>query len=229
VCERLHNHPDNHPPFVAIAIRRTHTDGPPPGLHTGIIYRAADDAVLLLHLGFHYQVANEPPSSRYIWAVPDIPDVRLRSVAALCRLVASIYPTEGLPYALRYDGTSTFSTENGRWLAGTGGRGFTCSTFVLALFQSCGISLIDWQTWCPRSSDLEWQRFIIQALQSQGADASHVAGVCSEIGCLRFRPDEVTGACLGTDYPVPFVTAISAGIVVLEALDQHYTAIGYCP
>jgi hypothetical protein len=194
-----------------------------------MIYRAPDDTARLLHLRFHFDVANESPSNRYLWVVPDIPAVRLRSVAALCRLVANNYSTVGLPYALRYDGTQTFDTANGQWLAGVNGRGFTCSTFVLALFQSCGITLLDLPTWCDRPSDVEWQNHIVQVLRAHGTDTSHLAGVASEIGCLRFRPDEVAGACLEEDHPVPFSTAISAGIAVQEALEQHWVAIGYSP
>jgi hypothetical protein len=34
---------------------------------------------------------------------------------------------------------------------------------------------------------------------------------------------------LEEDHPVPFSTAISAGIAVQEALEQHWVAIGYSP
>jgi hypothetical protein len=232
MIERLGTHPGFDSPHIAVAIRRVPTNGPPPGLHIGIGYKKADGELSLLHLQFHRRIADEALSDRYALSVPDVPAARLRSVAALCRLVARNYINTGLPYALQYDRSHVFSTDSGKRLSGNGGKGFTCATFVLALFESCGLSLIDLATWGPRSSDRAWQQYIIECLRNDPAyeseeDVRHIDGVAAEVGCLRFRPDEVAGGCLATEYPATSLVAISAGMIVLEHLDRHYEKIGY--
>jgi len=39
-----------------------------------------------------------------------------------------------------------------------------------------------------------WQRWIVEMLRKRGADPQRVEAVQKEIGCVRYRPEEVAGA-----------------------------------
>jgi hypothetical protein len=221
MLKRFHVPPDNDSAYVAVAIRRVGS-----GLHTGIMHRKNGGTFSLLHLRWHLDVAEEPPSTNYGWATPKLHSSRQRSVAALCRHIAKIYPAQGLPYALAYDKELKFNKADGKLLTGKGGRGFTCATFVLAVFESCGVSLLELTTWPPRPSDRTWQEFVIEELRkTPTADASHVEGVTQEIGCLRYQPDEVAGGCLLDAYPCKFEDVLGAASQLMTSLDDYYSKI----
>jgi hypothetical protein len=100
------------------------------------------------------------------------------------------------------------------------GKGFTCASFVLRIFETYGLSLLAEDEW-PVDANSDWQRGIVQNLQqhSQASDG-HVEAVSSDVGCRRFSPEEVVGAAAVTDWPVHYVEAVALASQVMAELQR---------
>jgi hypothetical protein len=72
------------------------------------------------------------------------------------------------------------------------------------LLKVCGIDILDVANWPPRKSDRFFQQQVLEAMQRTGADERQIAIINSELGCPRFRPEEVVGGCMHayTAYPL---------------------------
>ncbi len=204
-------------PYVAVAIGRT-----PHGTHTGVVHKHPGFGVLLLEQAFHFTLRNDRLPEDYGWVTPNIPEERARSVAGLCRLIWRRNAT-GFPYALRQDSSSRFDTVSGALVLGRQGKGLTCATFVLVVFNSFGISLVDFANWPCREADIEWQRSIVEFLRQGCHDSEHIQAVESEIGSSRFRCEEVAGACTVDDLPASFSEAEEGGRQILAELDTYFS------
>lgn len=161
-------------------------------LHSGILLRdeEIEDAVLL-HLCWHCKLTLNAPPSQYLWILPCINTRRSRQLAIYCR---RLWRTNdrNVPYAFSCP-NDIFDKESGKFLLGKTKYGLTCSSFVLAVFLAQGIQLIDGTEWPRRLGDIEWQKQILTMLKEHAAP-EHIASVESEIGAVRYRPEEVAGA-----------------------------------
>ena len=189
--------------------------------HVGILHKEEIlDEVWLAHLAWHNQLRNSQPKDAYLWIDPPIPTRRARQVAARCRQILRAN-TRGIPYAFTPP-NDCFSVETGNFLFGPTRVGLTCASFVLAVFDSAGIRLANYATWPQqRDGDLEWQQFIIEQLEEDGADAEHVAFVRNEIGAVRYRPEDVAGCAASDQLPCPFKIAELFSHEILSQLRTH--------
>jgi hypothetical protein len=199
--------------LLAIAVRAV--DGEQ--RHVGVVHRREGDAPKLLHLAWHHDLRDEVFGNDYFSATPDLPEAIQRFLAGLCRRVAARYRDSGLPYGLRYDGRG-FEVATGEVALDGAGGGLTCATFVLALFASYGVHLLDVKNWSSRSEDREWQEKILRALARTNALRAHIEAVRNDLGCARFRPEEVVAAAAYSSFPVSFADAQLAAAVVLAEL-----------
>jgi hypothetical protein len=205
---------------VAVAICRMRYGN----THTGVVYRDFDGRLLLLHQAWHHETRNEPLGEArtdvggpFSCVSPDIDQDRARNLAALCELVAST--GEPIAYALREDPEALFDEHTGR-LTLPNGKGLSCSTFVMALFRSARLPLLDTTDWpLDRPGDRAFQELVVHILERTGADPDHVAAVRTELGCARIRPEEVAGAALFSVLPVRHASAECAGLVLVERLE----------
>jgi len=189
--------------------------------HLGILHRDIDsNSVLMLHLAWHHQLRNESPKPAYLWVDPAIHPRRLAQVAAICRLIWRMNQKGGLPYGFSPP-NDCFDAKTGRYLLGPTQHGLTCATFVLAVFHRAGLQLVQYETWpIGREGDVEWQRNIVAMLQ-QGASTEHIEAVSSELGAVRYRPEEVAGAVTMSALPVDFETAVDRGQQILDRLQDN--------
>jgi hypothetical protein len=185
---------------VAITLLQGH-DG---HQHVGILHKDQTTSELrMLHLAWHHTLKNSPPKDTYAWISPPIPKPRARQLAAFCRRVYRAN-LSGIPYAFS-PATDCFDAHAGAFLLGPGRYGLTCATFVLAVFQSAGLPLIQYGTWpATRDGDEAWQRWIISQLREGGASPDHIACVESELGSVRYRPADAAGAAATEKLPAPF-------------------------
>ncbi|MFC1482300.1 hypothetical protein ACFL51_00690 [Myxococcota bacterium] len=204
---------------AAIAVVRFAEDW----FHAGVIYRpelesGELDEPHLLHLAFHYNLKCEPNPMDYSWVVPRIPFERAIHIPALCDVVLRRYENGGLSYAVKYSG-EMFDAETGDYLTDEG-RGLTCATFVLALYQSLGLQLIETETWELRDDDIRWHRdIILPELRSRFAEETeHHSAVEAQLPCARFRPQEVAAAGTAESFPVLFVYAQPVGEAIRQLL-----------
>lgn len=172
--------------------------------HVGVLYREADHGIYLLHLGWHYDPMKTGPKPQYLWIVPALDNAQYSVVAARTREIARRYASKGLPYAINYktEFLDDYSLSNE-----APGHGFTCATFVLALFKLCGIELIDRESWKTHADDDQWQQTVIAAMRelvgSGRATNEDIMAQLADKGCFRYRPQEVAASCL-FDFPAAF-------------------------
>ena len=206
---------------LAVGVCRT----PLGNTHVGIVHRDADGRLLFLEQAFHKYTRNDAVArsvaycdGRFVHIVPDIDPDRAELVAGLCRLISATGPA--FAYALRHDPEAKFDPHTGE-LALPNGMGLNCSTFVLVVFKSARIPLIDFTDWPSRAEDAQAHELLIRWLEETQppAEQAHMEAVRREIGCVRARPEEVAGACL-CRLPARFEQAEPAGKVILGTLDD---------
>jgi len=199
-------------PFVAgagaVLCRTEHGN-----LHAGVVYLHGS-AVSVLHLGWEDSLSRAWKWPRF-WAAPDVEPERLSVVAGLCRLIwARFQKTKRFPYGLKFN--ASFDADGRLQLRE--GRGLTCATFVLAVFASAGITVVNERDWPVRKDDDE--AFLRDA--ERFASSELLAALREEIakGCQRFRPEEVLGA-FACVIPAEFVAARTAADRLVGRLDAR--------
>lgn len=189
--------------------------------HIGLLHRESDSKeVNLLHLAWHHDLRNHPPNSAYLWVDPEIHPRRMRQVAAFCRKVWRSNE-KSVPYAFSPP-NDCLSRQTGKFLFGPTRQGLTCASFVLAIFESVGLPLAQYKTWpAVRESDREWQNWIVNQLENSqpAASAEHVEAVRSEVGAIRYRPEDVAGAAIASSLPADFASAEKLAAQIVERLN----------
>lgn len=188
------------------------------GLHTGLLFRAADGETRVLHLAMHLRLESGT-CEKWVCADPGLDAIELDSVAGFCTLLNARRPR--LPYGFRL-GESRLD-ESGRFVAGANETGLTCATFVVAVFEWAKVPLIDVSTWEVRTDDQEAQRELVEVLaRSRDATKEHIAAVKREVGCIRVRAEEVAASSTMSVRPVSFTDAAQIGKEVLA----EFSALG---
>ena len=164
--------------------------------HIGIMHRSHDSSFYFLHLAWHCKLCQDAKQPDYlsVWVAPNVPPKRQRAIAAFCRRVWRKNARHGIPYAFSSP-QGSFDPATGAYLIRPSRYGLTCASFVLALFHAAGLPLADYDSWpSGRPGDAEWQREIIELLEQQQTDRQHIDHLRSEIGAVRFRPEEVAAS-----------------------------------
>jgi hypothetical protein len=189
--------------------------------HVGILHKdESTGEVKVLHLAWHYDLRNSPPSPNYAWVNPAIPRKRLRQVAAQCRKIKR-ENEKGLPYSFGSPG-DCFDKQTGKYLKGPNHRGLTCASFVLAVFHDIGLPLIQYETWPEsRDGDEQWKLHIIEQLKEDGASDEHIRDVESEKEFVRYRPEDVAGAGAAHSVPAPYMEVQRLAQDVLQKLHEN--------
>jgi hypothetical protein len=187
--------------------------------HTGLLHRDEESGrVLMLDLQWHHRLRNETPANRFLWVDPAAHPRRLAQVSDICRLIWRANQKGGIPYGFSPP-TDCFDAQTGGYLFGPTALGLTCATFVLAVFHRAGLPLATYESWpTDRPGDKEWQERILQLLERTGAPAEHVESIRNEVGCVRFRPEEVAGAATVSPLPADYDAASQRGQQILERL-----------
>jgi hypothetical protein len=202
--------------------------------HVGILFRRTVGRrvgeLQLLHLANHHDVRCSAPTNRCAWTRLEIDPIREALVAQLCELLEEEYinnPTatrSKLGYAFHYRG-ETFDPTSGIFVT-KDGYGLTCATFVLAVFASYGVYLLHLSSWESRPEDVEWQRQVIAYMKRESIDPKHIKFIEEEVGCCRFRPEEVAAA--GTvdalNLPLGFHDAAYRGQAIVRELFRRATS-----
>jgi len=184
--------------------------------HAGVLHAHGAPA-RVLHLAWHALIREEglPHWIPFSWVQLRLQDDRAEAIAGLCRRIAR--RADQVPYGLIYEGGRL--REDGT--AELRGReiGLTCATFVLAVFEGAGITLLALDTWTSREEDGAWHQRIVAMLRgTDGVSEAHISGVAAETRCARYRPEEVAAACAIEPRPVSFQDARGAAHEILDTL-----------
>jgi hypothetical protein len=225
--ERFH-HPGHPIPDLAIFIMRTDT-----GTHTGILHR--DHGVLFtLDLCWHRMLRASRCRNVEACVVPDLDPDEVNDATAMCRLIHARHNDPdpqrryNIPYSFLSGHNNRFNNATGELML-TDGLGLTCSTFVLAVFESVYLPLIDFATWEPRAEDDARHAQLLADMETgfpqhgiPPAEPEHIAAVAAELPCIRVRPEEVAAAGMSDARMVAFRQAERGGRWILELLTPDW-------
>jgi hypothetical protein len=196
------------------------------GTHAGLLHRI-DGTLYTLDLMWHEQLRSAPYlSPRCSCVIPDLEVEEANDVAAICRLIHRRHVESGgfrMPYAFRLGKKTVFDEKTGTLILADG-LGLTCSTFVLTVFESARIPLVDLTNWPRRDGDdarhaalLRMMRDGVPEYGIPPASSEHVAKVTEELPCIRVRPEETVAAGL-FNLPACFRYAAIGGEWILSQL-----------
>lgn len=214
-------------PISAIAIKSF--DGH--NTHVGIVYRIDDetDNVRILHLAFHCRLLPEDysiASGDYLILVPNLPSSVLEAVASRCRITAKSNPI--LKYGFLVQKDARIDGEGHYFVNDE--RGENCSSFVLMLFRSIGVTLINEGSWPSRVDDefryrqlwcmlLNYVRERYSNLPDvRKVHEDFVKKIAPDVTAIRIRPEETAGSCLSESFPVEFAECERHGLGILARL-----------
>jgi hypothetical protein len=187
------------------------------GLHAGILFRTSDQQRRILHLAFHYQLECEIEPGGWAFVSAAIDPIELDVLAGHCATLEKVRPE--VPYGFRR-GASRFD-EQGRFVPGPGDTGLTCTTFIQAIFDWARIPLLAEATWELRDEDREAQQILLEWLRrNKDATDEYLAAIEAEVGCMRFRAEEVAAASASSKRPVPLQVASVEGRRVLSSFER---------
>jgi len=187
--------------------------------HVGILYRYDESTdIRLLELAWHYDLRARSADESFLWTEPIVELENAENVGRLCIVLARKYShaKHGIAYALRYTGDYVFDGSGN--VVAADDHGLTCATFVLAVLASRGIILLRLSDWQPRDEDYLWQKNIVDHLRNGQCDTCHITAIEEEVGCTRFRPEEVAAAGVATSLPIDFEYGANVGRMIIDRL-----------
>lgn len=193
--------------------------------HVGILYNYAG-RTYFLHFAGHRQLERNDLSSEsypygtlatveiehYVEHDPYYHD-RLAHIAFL----ETVYEenVDKIPYATKYEG-AYFDSEKCLKLIGSE-AGLTCASFVMAIFHSFHLEILNENSWIPRADDDEWRRFVA----SQISDCEQKRLILNEQYSVRFRPEEVFVAAINSNLFSNYSFCCPNGAVIKQKLSDN--------
>ena len=168
------------------------------GLHCGIacVGRGGLELESVVDLAFHHWLRRTPVIDAGTWAYvqPTVDPLDLAIVAQMSHCVADLAEA-GEPPAYGFEFQETGFDSTGHLRLGPADHGLTCTTFVMSVFAYARVPLVDTTTWQTRDDDVEAQRQLFKMLRNEPrASRQHLQAVQQEIGCMRYRPEEILAA-----------------------------------
>lgn len=212
---------------LAIAIGKPKNSA---SLHCGIIFIEKNKSSFL-HFAIHHRLLLDELTTTYEESFDDMiyinfahllkHDTRFFIRKSLISLAYAIQEKNRhkLPYAFLFK--KSHFDENGNYVLGEGEHGFTCSTFVLAFLERHGISLIRKDTWPNRTEeDAVAHHLLISILTKlkEPGISEHIDIIKKDIGCVRYRPEEVAAASSFTPLPKDYSQIVGRSVEILEEL-----------
>ena len=194
-----------------------HTDQ---GRHIGVLYHLDDGAVRMCHLGWNWDLRLDRPTSNYMWGKSGLDGYTKHFLAAQFDLIGKANPN-AIPYGL--DAYGDCFDSDGNYLPLPIGKGMTCASFIVSVFRTLRIPLINEASWPKgRDSDKAWGLFVIKLLESDpSVPVEHIKALKRDIAEVsRFRPAEVVAALMTDDAPLAFADAERMANAILAEMAQ---------
>ncbi len=227
--------PGDATPTIAIAVCTS--DGR--NMHVGIAYCVEDnnEQMHLIHLAWHckleVEIAFDPISSGYLCLVPRLPQSMMEAVASRCRSTARHKPKLRYGFLAQQD---AYIDKDGHYFV-RDDRGQNCSSFVILLFRSVQVTLVQAETWPNRPDDEDRYRELLFQLreyvrikyvndpEERHIHEEFVRKIAPDVTAIRIRPEETAGSCLSDSLPVAFEKCEAYGkVVLLAAVERHIAA-----
>jgi hypothetical protein len=127
-------------------------------------------------------------------------------IPSLCELI--VEKNNLLNFGITFN-NSTFDNEGNLKLQ-EGDFGLTCSTFILSIFESVNIPLIEFNSWEQRKEDILWHEMVLDffvtknQLNPEKYSKELVEHFKNNAGCFRYRPEDVAVATSNNFFPSNF-------------------------
>lgn len=165
--------------------------------HCGIVFNLHNE-LRILHLATHNKVQCDRDFGTFLcWIKPEMHPALQEAFCAYLEIVGESVDggKNEIPYGFLYDEYAHIEPD-GTLILGGKECGLTCATYVLTLFASKGFRLVDLDSWTSREEDKPWfiqiiKLFFEHFLGNQRMSHSHFKRLLSEIGCPRYRPEEI--------------------------------------
>lgn len=158
----------------------------------------------------------EPPKDSYKWPIPGFDDSIKKSAAAMCALIESCRPN--IPYA--FDRLGWAFDASGNITAGPPGKGMTCSTFVLAIFDAISFPLIHEEQWPLGTEQADKWAIMATIFQGDRGQSEHARLAMTDENAPRIRPAEVVAATAEKSFPVSYRKARKGGQAIERQLNK---------
>lgn len=165
--------------------------------HCGLAFRMGDDYEIL-HLAHHNDLECDCDCSGFkVFVIPNLPLELQTAFIPMCRLIKEEIEQghKDVAYGLSYDEYARY--DDGKLFLGENEIGLTCATFVITLFHSVGIDLVDINNWPAREEDRSWFDRVKKIFSIQNVKLylrmtkEHQTKILNEKFGPRFRPEEV--------------------------------------
>lgn len=165
--------------------------------HCGIAYNL-HESPQILHLATHNEVECKEGLTDFLcWVSPEMHETLQEAFCGYLEKLGEAVKAgnKNIPYGFLYDEYARI-TPDGTLILNGQECGLTCATFVLTLFNSIGVQLVDLNSWPPREEDKLWfiqilEMFVKHFLSKNRMSLEHFKRLLCEIGCPRFRPEEI--------------------------------------
>ena len=217
---------------IAVALSRNNFEGAVRS-HLSIIYRASSGSKHVLDFLLDGQIRSISVEAatrrhRFTWAVPQFPEIILQAIAKFCETLGE--SKQRFPYWIDFPEDSRFFFDGDGSIELQGDAvGLTCATFVLAVFASQKKDLLDMNTWSEgddarTGEDDDWQRWILAKLREDppayGISESILEQVDERLPFLRYRPEDIIGACQHGEHPTHFNPSSELGVLAVHWTDM---------
>ena len=161
--------------------------------HCGIAFNLHGD-MRILHLSSHKQVLCDRTFGHFLcWVKPEMHPNLQQAFTSYLEILGEAVDNGNnqIPYGFRYNEYARIDSDGTLYL-GDEECGLTCATYVLTLFSSNGIKLVNLDNWPYRQEDRHWFFQILGYFKTmKDMSLSHFRRIRSEIGSPRFRPEEI--------------------------------------
>lgn len=164
--------------------------------HCGVAFNLGTNQQAI-HLATHNNLTHDDTLNGFNCIIkPNIHPILQDSMVSLCEALRDdiLDGNNKVPYGFLYDDYAIIESD-GKLRLTEREIGFTCATYVLTLFHSCGFDLVDIDNWPPREEDRTWFENIINIFRRfasfLGIDPDHLKKMESQTNVPRFRPEEV--------------------------------------
>lgn len=165
--------------------------------HCGLAFRMGE-GFNILHLAHHNDLECDSDCNGFkVFVIPNVPRELQIPFIQMCRAIKDDV-NEGhkdVAYGLNYDEFAMY--DNGKLYLSSNEIGLTCATYVITLFHSAGIDLVDIHNWPAREEDKSWFEYVKGLFKIKkiklflGMTREHQTKVLNETTGPRFRPEEV--------------------------------------
>ena len=160
--------------------------------------------------------------------IPNLIPEEINDVTAMCRLIHDRHndpdPSQRyhIPYAFRHGNNDRFNRQTGELML-VDSLGLTCSTFVLTVFESVYLPLIEFNGWEIGTEDKTRHVQLLHDMTTgfpqygiPPAVPDQVAAVAADLPCIRVRPEETVAAAMFSNRSVGFQEAARGGRWIME-------------